>query len=151
MRAALYQKLAQEYQERIAFALKAIQQENRESIATLDAALRVIAEIGVRYSQQDAKRQRDILRQVVSRVVIDETGKITRLELQPPFTYLHGLSDGVGGTVSGGPSARETKTPDHGIGRSLQMSSSDPYGHSAHAFTPAEHGCSTHTRFTLPG
>ncbi len=69
MQAPMYQKLAQEYQEerqRIEFALRAIKQENREYIATLDTALEVIVEIGERYVRQDFKRQREILRQIVS-------------------------------------------------------------------------------------
>jgi hypothetical protein len=95
MRAEMFEKLAREYQDeqdRITFALKAIQQENRETIANLDAALAVIAEIGARYERQDVERRRDILRQVVERVVIDAGGNVLRLELRHPFVYLHELA-----------------------------------------------------------
>src|SRR5690606_24665097 len=95
MRPQVYEQLAREYQaerERIAFALKTLQQENREYIANLDAALQVIAEIQARYMQQDVPTQRAILRHVVGKVVIDEQGRIIRLELQPPFTYLRALA-----------------------------------------------------------
>lgn len=95
MRPQVYEQLAREYQaerEHIAFALKTLQQENREYIANLDAALQVIAEIQARYMQQDVPTQRAILRHVVGKVVIDEQGRIIRLELQPPFTYLRALA-----------------------------------------------------------
>ena len=100
MRAETFEKLAKEYQEeqdRITFALKAIQQENRETIANLDAALEVISEIGERYRRQDPQRQREILRQVVDRVVVDHRGKVRKLVLKPPFVYLHELAGGNGG------------------------------------------------------
>jgi hypothetical protein len=37
------------------------------------------------------ERQRDILKQIVSRVVINPAGRIIRIELLPPFNYLDGL------------------------------------------------------------
>ncbi len=136
MQADMYQKLAQEYQEerqRIEFALQALKQENREYIASLDAALNVIAEISKRYKKQDFKRQREILRQVVSKVVIDEAGQIIRLELHPPFTYLHYLKNGNGGKKKTQPRENEPlekKTPS-GVDAtkgSLQVSLGDPAG-----------------------
>ncbi len=136
MQADMYQKLAQEYQEerqRIEFALQALKQENREYIASLDAALNVIAEISKRYKRQDFKRQREILRQIVSKVVIDEAGSIIRLELHPPFTYLHSLKNGNGGKKVTQPredKSREKKTPSgfNAAKGSLQVSLGDPAG-----------------------
>ena len=136
MQADMYQKLAQEYQEerqRIEFALQALKQENREYIASLDAALNVIAEISKRYKRQDFKRQREILRQIVSKVVIDEAGQIIRLELHPPFTYLHSLKNGNGGKKVTQPredKSREKKTPSgfNTAKGSLQVSLGDPTG-----------------------
>ncbi len=136
MQALMYQKIAQEYQEerqRIEFALRAIKQENREYIATLDAALEVIVEIGERYARQDSKRQREILRQIVSKVVIDEAGKVLRLELHPPFTYLHSLKTGNGGNTKGHQSEvkgrkKETSKGRQTDGCSLQVSVGDPAG-----------------------
>ncbi len=95
MRAQVYSKISLEYQaerERIEVALLAIKQENRECIANLDPALTIIAEIGERYVRQDETQQRNILRQIVSKVVIGTRGTILRLELQPPFTYLKALA-----------------------------------------------------------
>ncbi|MBZ0280754.1 MAG: recombinase family protein [Anaerolineae bacterium] len=128
MQAPMYQKLAKEYQEerqRIEFALRAIKQENREYIASLDAALEVIAEIETRYLRQDGKRRREILRQIVSKVVIDEAGVVVRLELHPPFTYLYSLKN-RGGSVNGHQpemkgNKKKTSSEDKDAGRSLQV------------------------------
>ena len=114
MRPQVFEKLSREYEQerlRVELALKAIQQENREYIADLDAALDVIAEIGIRYVQQSEQRQRAILRHVVSKVVINVEGTIIRLELQPPFTYLFDLAaDETGGKL-------QTKKKDCGTPR----------------------------------
>lgn len=134
MRAETFEKLAHEYQDeqdRITFALKAIQQENRETIANLDAALSIIAQIGERYSRQDSTRQRDILRQVVDRVVIDLHGHVLRLELKSPFIYLHQLAGGDGGQK------QEKRKNKRGAGK--QTSS------------PNGTGCSLHVDFCDPG
>jgi len=95
MRPQIYEKLSREYQEdrqRVELALKAIEQENREYIADLDFALKVISEIGARYVQQSEQRKRAILRHVVDKVVINLEGMVIRLELQRPFTYLRELA-----------------------------------------------------------
>jgi hypothetical protein len=100
MQPTRYQQLAQEYQEeqqQIQFALDQLNRENREYIANLDAALMVIAQIGERFGRQDAMQQRDILRQIVGKVVIDTRGTVLRLELLPPFTYVQRLADEASG------------------------------------------------------
>ncbi len=135
MRAETFEKLAKEYQEeqdRITFALKAIQQENRETIANLDAALEVISEIGERYRRQDPQRQREILRQVVDRVVVDHRGKVRKLVLKPPFVYLHQLAGGNGGQRQGKRSnkreaGKQTSNPNE-TGCSFQVGLGDPDG-----------------------
>lgn len=138
MRPQVYEQLAREYQaerERIAFALKTLQQENREYIANLDAALQVIAEIQARYMQQDVHHQRAILRHGVGKVVIDERGRIIRLELQPPFTYLRTLAGENGRPQrkrekrSSGQRSRPKKTKSSTkAGCSLEVSFCDPNG-----------------------
>ncbi len=94
MRAPIYEKLSREYEDertRIQQALHAIQQDRTEHITNLDAALMVIAEIAEHYILHTPERQRDILRQMVSRIVINPEGRIARIELKPPFSYLDGL------------------------------------------------------------
>lgn len=56
--------------------------------------LRIIAEIGKLYHWLERKDQKDLLRQVVRRIVVDECGKVT-LELKSPFEYLRNLQDEV--------------------------------------------------------
>ncbi len=135
MRAETFEKLAKEYQEeqdRITFALKSIQQENRETIANLDAALEVISEIGERYRRQDPQRQREILREVVDRVVVDHRGKVRKLVLKPPFVYLHQLAGGNGGQrqvkrLNKREAGKQTSSPNE-TGCSFQVGLGDPTG-----------------------
>jgi hypothetical protein len=94
MRPQIYEKLAREYDDerrRIERTIQAIQRDRKEYVANLDAALAIIAEIADRYVLRTAQRQRDILKQMVSRVVINPEGRIVRIELMPPFNYLDGL------------------------------------------------------------
>jgi DNA invertase Pin-like site-specific DNA recombinase len=94
MRPQVYEKLAREYDDerrRIENTIQAIQLDKKDYVANLDAALAIIAEIADRYVLHTPERQRDILKQMVSRVVINPEGRIIRIELLPPFNYLDGL------------------------------------------------------------
>lgn len=96
MHADHYKALAREYQDeqkRIQLALSAIQKQNKDRISNLDAALSIIAEIGERYGKQNPVQQREILKHMIRRVVVDEQGKIMRLDYLPPFDYLQGWID----------------------------------------------------------
>ena len=133
MRAEMYEQLAREYQDeqkRVQFALDQINRENREYIANLDAALAVIAQIGERFGKQNAKRQQDILRQVVGKVIIDPGGRVLRLELIPPFTYLRKLADDGNGSkrkAKQRTAPAENKTSSTEIaGRSFHVGFCDP-------------------------
>lgn len=104
-RANVYEQLAQEYEDerkRLKLAIEAIKRENGECIANLNAALAIIADIAERYLRQERDQQREILRQMVKRVVINSEGKIVRIEWKPPFMYLHQLTDGNGGKRGNG-------------------------------------------------
>ncbi|MCA9896516.1 MAG: hypothetical protein KC615_26220, partial [Anaerolineae bacterium] len=93
----IYVRLAQEAQaerERIENALQSLKQESGSHIEDLDIALAILSEIGTRYQQLCPKQQREILKQLVSKVIIDMSGKIETLELLPPFTYLNAISEG---------------------------------------------------------
>ena len=63
-------------------------------IDNLDAALQVIAQIGTLYNGLQRSEQKQLLRQVIDRVVVNEEG-IARLELRAPFAYLNNLSDEI--------------------------------------------------------
>jgi DNA invertase Pin-like site-specific DNA recombinase/ribonuclease HI len=58
----------------------------------LDAALHIISKIGVLYHQLERSQQKKLLREVIERIVVDAEGTILRIELQPPFAYLHDLT-----------------------------------------------------------
>jgi hypothetical protein len=90
--------------------LEASDQQTEYHIAHLDDALHIIAKIGVLFRRLDASSQKDLLREIVERVVVDPCGKVIRVELLPPFSYLHQLSDRVGGGEGSSNGSRKTKT-----------------------------------------
>jgi NAD(P)-dependent dehydrogenase (short-subunit alcohol dehydrogenase family) len=91
MRPQVNEKLAREYDDerrRIEHTIQVIQLDRKDYVANLDAALVIIAEIADRYVLHTSERQGDILKQMVSRVVINLEGRIIRIELKQPFNYL---------------------------------------------------------------
>jgi hypothetical protein len=61
-------------------------------IGNLDAALHIISKIGVLYGGLDEPQKRQLLREIIERVVVNADGEILRMELLAPFTYLTKLS-----------------------------------------------------------
>ncbi len=129
MRPQIYEKLAREYEDerrRIERAIQAIQLDRKVYVANLDAALAIIAEITDLYVLHTPERQRDILKQMVSRVVINPEGRIIRIELKPPFNYLDELYHSGGSGPSGKrPRSQNEKTSAIDTG-SLQNSCGAP-------------------------
>jgi hypothetical protein len=82
----------QDRRQKLRSALEAFTQERAYHIENLDAALAIIAQIGVLYNGLERSDQKMLLRQVVERVVIDRAGKV-RLELRTPFAYLSDLNE----------------------------------------------------------
>ena len=129
MRSQVFEKLAREYDDerrRIERTIQVIQLDKKDYVANLDAALAIIAEIADRYVLHTRERQRDILKQMVSRVVINPAGRIVRIELKQPFNYLDGLHHSGENDPRGqrpGPKNEETGTSDAG---SLQLSFGGP-------------------------
>ncbi len=79
-------------------------------IDNLEMALQIIARIGTLYNGLERKDQKELLRQVVIRVVANDAGNVS-LELRTPFAYLRDLTDEIR-TVKkqskGGKAERET-------------------------------------------
>jgi hypothetical protein len=129
MRPQIYEKLSREIKDerqRIENTMSALQQDSREYVANLDAALAIIAEIADRYLLHTPERQRDILKQMVSRVVINPEGRIVRIELKPPFNYLDGLHhSGEGNPRGKNPKSQNKRTSVSDTG-SLHLKFSDP-------------------------
>jgi hypothetical protein len=74
----VYVKLAQEVQaerESIENALQSVKHESSSHIENLDRALDILGHIGVQYPKLDLETQRELLRQLVNKVVIDMQGK----------------------------------------------------------------------------
>lgn len=95
---AVWDSLWVEWQDRrrtLRHSLDSADQQTEYHIAHLDDALRIISKIGVLFKRLDASSQKDLLREIVERVVVDPSGKVLRVELLPPFSYLHGLSDRI--------------------------------------------------------
>ncbi|MCI0709641.1 MAG: recombinase family protein [Chloroflexi bacterium] len=89
-------------------SLKELDKRYSLHVANLDAALTLIAKLGILYGRLDQHDQQKVLRLVVNRVMIDATGTIIRMDLRPPFTYLHALRHG--GENGRGNSADQGKT-----------------------------------------
>ena len=86
----------------------------------------MIAKVADHYVLHTPEQQRDILKQMVSRVVINLEGRIVRIELQPPFNYLDGLHHKRESDPDGqcpGPQNGKTDTPGAG---SLPIIFGDP-------------------------
>lgn len=114
MRPQIFEQLSREYEDerqRITAAIDLMNKESGDVVDNLDAALAVISEIADRYSEHTAQRQRDILKQMVKRIIINPEGRITRIELKPPFNYLDTLAKGgQNGKRGTGSSAGTKKT-----------------------------------------
>lgn len=111
----------------------------------MDAALSIITKLGILYNKVDKESQRDLLRHIIKRVVIDVEGKIIEVELRTPFTYLRSLL--------GGDESSPSNNGSRGIAEKVvgnQAKTSAMAGSvQAHAFAPG--GIRTHdTQFRKP-
>jgi hypothetical protein len=109
-------------------SLEAADLQTEYHIAHLDDALHIISKIGVLFRRLGAGSQKDLLREIVERVVIDSSGKVIRVELLPPFTYLHQLSDCVDGGEDSSNGSRKTKTSISAGSCSTKLSLGGPEG-----------------------
>jgi hypothetical protein len=102
--------------------LEALQQKREYHIANLDAALTIIAKVGILYDKLERSDQKELLRQMVN-----PEGMIVRLELLPPFSYLWHVTERV--QNSGGSAVEgKTKTSTHAGQCSDYVQSGDPNG-----------------------
>lgn len=74
--------------------LETMQHEQQVHVDNLDLALQFIANIGTLYNGLQRSEQKELLRQVIERVIVDSDGQVT-LELRTPFGYLNTLIDGI--------------------------------------------------------
>ena len=76
--------------------MESLQAKHEVHITNLDTALTIIAQVGIVYNTLERSDQKELLRHMVERVIIDPEGTI-RLELRTPFAYLRDISDTVRG------------------------------------------------------
>ncbi len=88
--------------------LEAAERDRDYHIDNLDAALHIISRIGVLYHQLERPQQKKLLREMIDRIVVDAEGTILRIDLLPPFAYLHNLACGTQLEAEG--EAEQTKT-----------------------------------------
>lgn len=84
----------QDRRQTIQRTLEMMQHEQQVHVDNLDLALEIIAKIGTLYNQLERSDQKDLLRQIVERVIVDDDGQVI-LELRTPFGYLNTLVDGI--------------------------------------------------------
>lgn len=106
--------------------IELLEQQIDVHIKNLDVALHIISKIGVLYDGLDKKQKRNLLRDVIERVVVDTQGNILKLELKSPFAYLQGLKEQIGSEQESRNSALNGKTPDHLARRSNCSTSCAP-------------------------
>lgn len=110
---AIWDSVWREWQDRrntIRASLEALQHQSETHITNLDTALAIIAQVGIVYNALTRSDQKELLHQMVERVVVNPAGKV-KLDLRAPFAYLNDISDQVrGGKVRGTSRSRQTKT-----------------------------------------
>ena len=110
-------------------ALESLSARNSVHVANLDAALNIIAKVGILYKQLDRADQRRLVHEMVDKIIIDPQGNIRRMELLPPFAYLKDVTDRVrGGRGTNEGCAGKTKTSNDAGQCSSFLSEGRPYG-----------------------
>ena len=128
---AIWDSLWAEWQDRrrtLRHSLESAARQTEHHIAHLDDALHIISKIGVLFRKLDASSQKELLREIVERVVVDPSGKVLRVELLPPFSYLHGLSDRISNADDGGDGDGKAKTSVKAGSCSTKLSVGGPEG-----------------------
>ncbi len=110
---SIWDSLWTEWQDRrnkLRSLLESLKQEREVHINNLDTALKIVAKAGVLYNSLEHSDQKELLHQMVERVVINPEGNI-QLELRAPFAYLKDVTDEVRrARNSGGSQSSKRKT-----------------------------------------
>lgn len=105
----------QDRRSRIRMSLEGLEGQQQVYIENLDAALEIIAQVGIVYNRLERSDQKDLLRYMVERVIVDPAGKI-RLELCAPFAYLQDITERVRRGASAISKGRKAKTASNSSG-----------------------------------
>ncbi|MEO1290132.1 MAG: recombinase family protein [Chloroflexota bacterium] len=76
-------------------SLDLLDQKCESYVKDLDDALTLIEKLGILYETLSFAKKRELLRNVVKRVVVNPEGAIERVEFLPPFAYLQSVKDRV--------------------------------------------------------
>ena len=101
----------QDQRQKLTERMESLEKKSDFHISNLDSALHIISKIGVLYDGLNFKQKRNLLRDVVDRVVVDPSGNILRVELKSPFAYLTQLKDQVERDCNEGKTPLKHKTP----------------------------------------
>jgi len=127
---SVWNNLWEEWQDRrrtLRHSLDGVAQQVDTHIAHLDQALTVISKVGVLFETMERSAQKALLREMVERVVVDPEGHVIRLELLPPFSYLHRLTGQYKGSKRGTGKTKTSKVSPTGLS-SNDLSSGGPEG-----------------------
>jgi DNA invertase Pin-like site-specific DNA recombinase len=108
----------QEWQDRharIRMSLEDLQGQQQVHIENLDAALKIIAQVGIVYNRLERSEQKELLRYMVERVIVDPAGQI-RLELCAPFAYLQDITEQVRSGAKATSKGKKAKTAGNSSG-----------------------------------
>ncbi len=105
----------QDRRTRLHVTLESLDRDRAFHIDNLDAALQMITKIGTLYNGLQLQDQKELLRQMVERVVVNHEGKV-RLELRAPFAYLKDLTDEARALSGRSEVSKERMQPDNRTG-----------------------------------
>jgi DNA invertase Pin-like site-specific DNA recombinase len=74
--------------------LETLSTNRQDHVDNLETALQIVARIGTLYNGLQRRDQKELLRQVVSRVVVNDAGMVS-LELRTPFAYLLDVTEEI--------------------------------------------------------
>ena len=73
-------------------AIESAEVEKEQHIDNLQAAVNLLANLGILYDRLAKQERKLLLKQMVKKIVINLEGMIIRVELHTPFTYLRNLA-----------------------------------------------------------
>ena len=100
---AVWDILWEEWQDKrrtIQQSLESVNRQQEAHIENLEGALTIIAKVGILYNNLERSSQRELLREMVEKVVVDRDGYVLRVDLLPPFAYLQQVINRVKGETS---------------------------------------------------
>jgi hypothetical protein len=102
----------QDKRHKLRASLDLLDQRCENFIDDLDEALTIISKLGILYETLSRSDQKELLNNVFERVVVNLKGEIERVDLLPPFAYLHDICEEVSGGEVNSEKATKTKTGD---------------------------------------